>query len=177
MRVLAALFGLLIWLAVPVLAEERVLNFVSDATVNTDGSLTVRETITVSSEGNVIRRGIFRDFPTRYTDRRGVRTVVGFDVLDVKRDGNAEPYALESLTNGTRIRIGDKDVYLDDGQHTYEIIYRTTRQLGFFNDFDELYWNVTGTGWVFPERISIRRCSAKYRSSRSSKCSRMASRA
>ena len=23
------------------------------------------------------------------------------------------------------------------------------RQLGFFDDFDELYWNVTGNGWEF----------------------------
>ena len=30
------------------------------------------------------------------------------------------------------------------------IRYRTTRQIGFFDDFDELYWNATGTGWTFP---------------------------
>ena len=28
--------------------------------------------------------------------------------------------------------------------------YKTTRQLGFFDDHDELYWNVTGNGWAFP---------------------------
>jgi len=28
--------------------------------------------------------------------------------------------------------------------------YRTNRQLGFFRDHDELYWNVTGNGWKFP---------------------------
>jgi hypothetical protein len=28
-------------------------------------------------------------------------------------------------------------------------MYRTTRQLGFFQDHDELYWNVTGNGWSF----------------------------
>ena len=30
------------------------------------------------------------------------------------------------------------------------IRYLTTRQIGFFGDYDELYWNVTGTGWAFP---------------------------
>ena len=30
------------------------------------------------------------------------------------------------------------------------IRYRTTRQIGFFEKFDELYWNATGTGWTFP---------------------------
>ena len=39
---------------------------------------------------------------------------------------------------------------LPTGEHSYEIRYRTTRQLGFFADYDELYWNVTGNGWQFP---------------------------
>ena len=28
--------------------------------------------------------------------------------------------------------------------------YRTTRQVGRFKDYDELYWNATGNGWMFP---------------------------
>ena len=35
-------------------------------------------------------------------------------------------------------------------QHEYVIRYRTTRQIGFYPDFDELYWNATGNGWDFP---------------------------
>jgi uncharacterized membrane protein YgcG len=34
--------------------------------------------------------------------------------------------------------------------YTYTLHYRTTRQLGFFSDHDELYWNAIGTGWAFP---------------------------
>jgi uncharacterized membrane protein YgcG len=30
------------------------------------------------------------------------------------------------------------------------IRYRATREIGRFRDFDELYWNVTGTKWIFP---------------------------
>jgi hypothetical protein len=138
---------LLIAFAVPAWAEERITDFVSAATVNADASLTVRETITVVAEGNQIRRGIFRDFPTTYTDPYGQRVVVGFEVKDVRRDGREEPYTLEPIGNGTRIRIGNKDVFLEYGPHTYDITYRTTRQIGFFEKFDELYWNVTGNAW------------------------------
>jgi hypothetical protein len=148
-RLLAFAFVLLLALAPPALAEERITEFVSDVTVNADASLTVRETITVEAEGVEIRRGILRDFPTTYTDRSGQRVIVGFEVLDVERDGRDEPFALEALSNGTRIRIGDKDVFLDPGPHRYEITYRTTRQIGFFEGYDELYWNVTGNGWTF----------------------------
>lgn len=150
MRRLLLAYGVLLALIAPVRAEERIASLISDVTVNTDASLDVRETITIEAEGFEIRRGILRDFPTIYTDRHGIRVSVNFDVLDVKRDGIGEPYGIEPLANGKRIRIGDGDVLLRSGQHTYEITYRTTRQIGFFSDFDELYWNVTGNGWTLP---------------------------
>lgn len=159
MRAFLLVIGLLIELALPALARERIASFTSDVTINLDGSLDVREIITVIAEGNEIRHGIFRDFPTRYYDRRGFWVKAGFDVLSVERDGAEEPYKLESLFNGTRIRIGDADRFVDPSYHTYEINYRTTRQIGFFEEFDELYWNVTGNGWVFPidkARVIIR---------------------
>ncbi len=150
MRRLLLVFGLLLSLAVPAGAEESIRDFISDVTVNSDASLTVRETIAFKVEGIEIRHGIKRDFPTIYTDRFGQRVKVGFEVLDVKRNGNSEPYTIESIANGKSIKIGDGDVFLDYGSHSYEIRYRTTRQLGFFDGFDELYWNVTGSGWTFP---------------------------
>ena len=129
---------------------ERITRFHSHLIVNRDASLTVTETITVIAQGNQIKRGIFRDFPTTYTNKNGSRTRVGFKVDNVTRNGRAEPYTIEGLANGKRIRIGQADVFLAHGQHTYEITYTTTRQLGFFDDFDELYYNVTGTDWAFP---------------------------
>jgi uncharacterized membrane protein YgcG len=149
-KLLALAIGLLLALSLPAQAEERISQFNSDVAVNHDGSVDVTETIVINAGGNQIRHGIYRDFPTTYGDRQGQRVIVGFDVLAVKRDGRPEPYVLEGLSNGTRIKIGDKDVFLEDGPHRYEISYRTTRQIGFFETFDELFWNVTGNGWDFP---------------------------
>ena len=112
--------------------------------------MTVRETIKVRSAGKKIKRGIYRDFPTRYKDKLGNRYVVGFTVRELLRDGKPETYHTENLSNGKRIRIGKRDVYLPPGDYTYTITYETNRQLGFFEDHDELYWNVTGNGWEFP---------------------------
>ncbi|MEP6880952.1 MAG: DUF2207 domain-containing protein, partial [Dokdonella sp.] len=69
--------------------------------------------------------------------------------IDVSRDGNAEPWHSEGLANGVRVYFGDANVTLDSGEHTYVFRYRSTRQLGFYDDHDELYWNVTGNGWGF----------------------------
>ena len=118
--------------------------------VDEKGDMTVTETITVNAEGNKIKRGIYRDFPTRYKDRLGNRYNVGFSIIHILRDGNTEPYHMESRSNGVRIYIGHKDKYLKKGDYTYTIAYRTNRQLGFFEQHDELYWNVTGNDWDFP---------------------------
>jgi uncharacterized membrane protein YgcG len=129
---------------------ERILRFHSDIEIEADGAMLVTETIRVVARGEQIRRGIFRDFPTRYQDRFGNQYRVGFDVLEVRRDGEHEPYSIESLSNGERVYIGHRERFLAPGEYFYTLRYRTTRQLGFFAQHDELYWNVTGTGWDFP---------------------------
>jgi uncharacterized membrane protein YgcG len=138
---------------VPAEAAEKITRFVSDVSVQRNGDLLVTETIALLAEGDRIKRGILREFPTRYQNQDGSHVEVGFDVLSVKRDGAPEPYSTERLANGTRIRIGSADRMLAAGAHEYVIIYRTTRQIGFFKEFDELYWNATGTGWPFPIEI------------------------
>jgi len=143
------LAGLLLFAAATAWAQERIVDFASDIAIAADGALTVTETIVVQVEGREIRRGILRDFPTGYRDRAGNQVKVPFDVVRVTRNGAAENYAVEELSNGARVRIGNPDVLLPRGQHTYTIAYRTARQIGFFADHDELYWNVTGSGWTF----------------------------
>ena len=132
------------------LAEERIQSFTSNTTVNVDGSIDVTETIALDAEGNQIRHGIFRDIPTSYSNDKGIRTNVDFTVKSISRDGSDEPYSNEALPNGRRLRIGDKDVFISTGPHTYEISYHASRVLGFFESVDELYWNATGNGWKFP---------------------------
>ncbi len=136
---------------------ERILEYVIDVNVNAGGALEVAEQITVRAEGNQIRRGIFRDFPTRYRDRYGNNVVVGFDVQGVERDGVAEPWFTEGRPNGVRINTGSDDLLPRlPAEYRYTLRYRTTRQIGFFADHDELYFNAIGTGWNFAiERASV----------------------
>lgn len=136
--------------ATPALADERILAYDSEVDIRADGSLEVTERITIRAEGDQVRRGIYRDFPTRYRDRHGNRVVVGFDVVEVLRDGKAEPWFTERMANGVRINTGDDGFLRVPATYTFTLRYRTTRQPGFFDDHDELYWNAIGTGWAFP---------------------------
>lgn len=135
--------------ALPAFAQERILSYDSELTLAEDGSLDVVEHIRVRAEGSNIRRGIYRDFPTRYKDRHGNSVVVDFDVVEVLRDGRPEPWFTEKLGNGVRLNTGNDDFLPTPAEFTFTLHYRTTRQLGFFVDHDELYWNAIGTGWDF----------------------------
>ena len=128
---------------------ERVLSFHSDIEVRADGALLVTESIRVNARGEQIRRGIYRDFPTRYSGAYG-RVLVPLQVLRVMRDGVDEPYRSEKQSNGERLFIGRSNFNLKPGEYEYRITYRTDWQLGYFDTHDELYWNVTGNGWAFP---------------------------
>ncbi len=134
----------------PTIASERITEFYSNIEVGKDASLTVTETISIVVEGQQVRRGIYRDFPTDYRSDKGAKVRVGFDVQSVTRNGVKEPYRTERVGNGVRIYIGDESHDVEHGLQRYSLTYRTTGQLGHFDDVDELYWNVTGNGWVFP---------------------------
>ncbi len=136
--------------AMPAWSAERILGYQSEIEVRADASMEVTETIRVQAEGEAIRRGIFRDFPTDYEDRLGNRYRVGFEVLEVRRNGADEPYRVERRSNGVRVYAGSADRFVEHGPHEYVIRYRTDRQLGYFENHDELYWNVTGNGWDLP---------------------------
>ena len=139
----------LAWL-VPAQAAERILDYRSDIEVHADATMTVAETIVVQAAGRVVRRGIYRDFPTDYRDRLGNRYRVGFEVLGVTRNGQPEPFHTEQRSNGVRVYVGSADRLIEHGRHEYLLRYRTDRQLGYFEQHDELYWNVTGNGWELP---------------------------
>jgi uncharacterized protein (TIGR04222 family) len=131
-------------------ADERILHYHSDIQIHANGEMTVTERIRVRAEGNQIRRGIYRDFPTRYKDPMGNHYTVEFRVLGVRRNHQDEAWHTEDRSNGVRLYIGRGDRLLEAGEHEFEIIFNTNRQLGFFREHDELWWNVTGNGWLFP---------------------------
>ena len=131
-------------------ADERILRYASDVQVERDGTLDVTETIDIRAENDRINHGIYRDFPTRYRGRNGSQVRVGFQLEGATLDGQFVPAATEAVSNGVRIKIGDADKTVEVGDHRYVLRYRTTRQIGRFKGYDELYWNATGNGWIFP---------------------------
>ncbi|MBP9758543.1 DUF2207 domain-containing protein [Candidatus Dojkabacteria bacterium] len=138
--------------------EDIITNFDIDIIVNKDRSLRVVENIEIyNAEVGSIQRGIFRDFPTLYKNKLGLRDIVRFEVISVMRDGNIEPYVIEGIEGGKRIRIGNANYYLPVGKYKYTIEYKVDQQIRSFSDKDELYYNLVGTDWEFAiEQINAR---------------------
>jgi hypothetical protein len=145
-----AIATLLLFLQFAGYAEEKILHYDINIDIEKDGDLLIVEQIQVQAEGTHIKRGIYRSFPTQYKDAMGNRYRVGFDVVGVERDGKPEPYHTKEVQNGEIVYMGSESTILDPGVYSYTLTFRTNRQLGFFDDFDELYFNAIGGDWAFP---------------------------
>lgn len=130
--------------------ESIIKSYNSNIILQPDGALNITEIINVMVDGNVIKHGIYRDFPTDYQLMEDGTRHIDFKLIDTQLDGNYTPNHLADMNNGVRIYIGDPHIYLNPGWHTFTLNYLVKYALGFFSDHDELYWNVTGNGWEFP---------------------------
>ncbi len=136
-----------------VLAAEVIRSFDVNVAADQGRHLVITENINYDF-GDTERHGIYRYIPEVY-DRDNATYNYHLDVLDVQRDGKPEPYEVSSGGGNVDIKIGDADVTMA-GAHTYTIRYATDRAIGFFDDHDELYWNITGNGWEVPiEQASL----------------------
>jgi uncharacterized membrane protein YgcG len=149
-RAAAAALLAIILAAGAVCAEEVITNFDVTVDIAPDSSMTVVENIAITVEHDQIKRGIIRVFPTVYKNPEGREFEVGFEVQNVLLDGEKVPWQKFDSGRTVDIRVGDQNVIVPVGSHVYTIVYKTTRQVGFFEEFDELYWNVTGNDWTFP---------------------------
>ncbi|MDR1161839.1 MAG: DUF2207 domain-containing protein [Tannerellaceae bacterium] len=128
---------------------ERVQRFHADIRVDTTGRIEVSESIVVYAAGDAIQRGIVRVMPLYRTDKDGKKHTMNIGLLSVQCNDRDEPYSAQTEGNDLAIYIGNRDVYLTPGVYTYRITYESDGHIGFFDDYDELYWNVTGHEWAF----------------------------
>jgi uncharacterized membrane protein YgcG len=155
---LARFVALALLTAAPALAQDTgwtITSFQSRYTVRPDRKIDVVERIEVDF-GGLQRHGIYREIPVKYRKvaRVGIPVRAGTveTRLSVERvtDGEGRTLPTEiKRGNRVRIRIGDPD-HTVTGKQTYVLHYRLSSGLGFFDDHDELYWQVTGTGWPVP---------------------------
>ncbi|MEI8270846.1 MAG: DUF2207 domain-containing protein, partial [bacterium] len=130
-----------------VFAEEKINSFDSQIKINADASIIVNETIKYDF-ADTEKHGIYRDIPVRYNTALGEKSIK-LEVQSVTLDGNKENYTTSLSGVNESIKIGNAGLTIK-GEHVYSIVYRVVGAIGYFDNYDELYWNITGNGWKVP---------------------------
>jgi hypothetical protein len=133
--------------AAPAPASARTLKiekFSAEIFVQPDASLDVTETIDANFIG--VWHGIYRTIPVEYVTPQGFNYSL-FVKLEGVTDAAGQPLKVESSRQGHYLKW---KIYIDDAtdaDRTIHLHYVVRNGLKFFEDHDELYWNVTGDEW------------------------------
>ncbi len=148
-RFLLVLFAGLVAVTAPLAAQRTFVieDFHADIAVNVDGSIDVTETIQPRFTGSW--NGIFRTIPITYRTPQGFNWTLRVDLLGAT-DGDGEQLRMESEREGYYLKIKIWVPGANDATRTVVLKYRAQNGLRFFENHDELYWNVTGDEWEVP---------------------------
>ena len=140
------MFALLACCATPAAAQRSytIDRFDAVIQVQRDASIDVTETITAGFVGSW--NGIYRTIPVTYRTARGLNWTLGLS-LQSATDGEGRPLRVEASRERHYIKF---KIWVPGAANTTRTVvlrYRATNGLRFFEDHDELYWNVTGDEW------------------------------
>ena len=128
-------------------AGWQINSFDSEVLVNSDATIDVSETVEVNFDEQ--RHGIYRDIPYVYQDSLGNREKISIAIKNVLLDGAPAEYTVDRSNGWLTMKIGSP-INQIIGLHTYQIDYAVDHAILYFDDHDELYWNVTGSDWEVP---------------------------
>ena len=132
---------------------EQITQYKSFITINQDASIDVTEEIHYFF--STPRHGIFWQYPIEY-DSYGFRRATSFDLKDVyyypdfDESNKVSAYTESRKLGWIELKIGEADKTIS-GDYVYVIKY-TVQDVGisYFDDYDEVYFNVIGPGWQVP---------------------------
>ncbi len=119
--------------------------------VNRDASIDVTETITARFVGSY--NGLFRTIPIKYRNAQGLNWTLGVS-LQSARDDAGRNLRTETTREGANIKFKVWIPGAMNATRTLVLRYHATNGLRFFDEHDELYWNVTGDQWEVPIRAA-----------------------
>ena len=141
---------LLAFLAPLSLAARKIViqHFDERVVINPDGMIEVTETIEAEFIGSNWH-GIYRTIPVEYVTPQGLNYTLFLEPQSVT-DESGQPLKYEQNRQGRNTKFKIYVPNPDNATRTVILRYRVLNALTFFEDHDELYWNVTGNEWEAP---------------------------
>jgi hypothetical protein len=144
----ALLFLLVFAFAASASARQlKIQRFSSEIFVQPDAVVDVTETIEANFIG--VWHGLYRSIPIEYVTPQGLNYTL-FVKLESATDSSGQTLKVESSHEGRYLKW---KIYVDDATdavRTIHLHYRVSNGVRFFEDHDELYWDVTGEEWDVP---------------------------
>ena len=138
----------LLALSSPASARQlKIEKFSAEIFVQPDATLDVTETIDANFIG--VWHGLYRTIPVEYVTPQGFNYSLFVRLIEVT-DAAGQKLKVESSRQGHYLKW---KIYIDDAtdaERTIHLRYQVRNGLKFFEDHDELYWNVTGDEWDVP---------------------------
>ncbi len=129
-------------------AQERIENFSVGLRIQPGGKISVTEKIEYDF-GTAYGHGIYRNIPLIKENTDGDRFKMEIENISVNDiEGNQYQYRV-NRGKDLNIKIGDSNKKIT-GKNTYIINYTVLGALTYFDTYDQLYWNATGTEWKIP---------------------------
>ena len=145
----ASLVVLVALAAVPAKAQRALVieSFDVKVDVAADGTMVVEETIRPRYSGKW--EGLYRTIPVQYRSPQGLNYTLRLDVESVTDEAGRElRYESSRERHYRKLKIWVPGAV--DATRTVIVRYRVSNGLRFFDEHDELYWNVTGDEWDVP---------------------------
>ncbi|HKC40254.1 MAG TPA: DUF2207 domain-containing protein, partial [Gemmatimonadales bacterium] len=148
MKARVVLLLLSVW-STPALAQRSytIDRFDAVIQVQRDASIQVTETITARFVGSY--NGIYRTIPVTYRTPQGLNWTLGVRLVSVT-DDQGRPLRVETSRERHLLKFKMWIPGANNATRTVVLHYRAKNALRFFDEHDELYWNVTGDEWEVP---------------------------
>ncbi|MGH7674856.1 MAG: DUF2207 domain-containing protein, partial [Gemmatimonadales bacterium] len=148
MRPLTSLLLAALWC--PAAAAQRTLAIERfEATIQVERNAGIRVTESIVARFTGSWNGIYRTIPVTYRTPQGLNWTLGLE-LESATDGEGRPLRVEASRERHYVKYKIWVPGAENATRTVVLRYRATNGLRFFEEHDELYWNVTGDEWDVP---------------------------
>ena len=127
-------------------AFEHIPYLFSRIEVLPDGLLKIEETIIVIANGQKLKSPLILSVPGNVVSRYGEIRKTDTSIIGVTINDMPVEYKVDKK-GGSTLLMPVKNFPLENGVYRYVFTYVVDRQIWHYSDFDEVFWNVTGSAW------------------------------
>lgn len=131
---------------VSVPAMEHIPYLFSKIEILPDGLVKFEETVMVVANGGKLKYPLSKVLPEQIITRKGERQKLEVNLIGVKINNQPVAYQVSSR-GGNTVIMPQRYFAIEPGVYKYTFSYTINRLVSHYNEFDELYWDVTGSAW------------------------------